>query len=431
MSLGDRLQQTAVSMGLSEEPIARRIGIEQPFTYHLSKPEISALAITNGYYDIAEHTHPLYRPPDRKDKETLKEAQTALNERMSEQIRVMGMDKGEMTSYAASLGLADAVKGMDAVEMAKVILSRGVSKEEYDEMVESRQQARIENLAQKWTEVEKFGARLPEARKAYRKDLQKKGLTKDRVLATVIALMDESLMRIGSDESATGQLSMSGKQTFGASTLSPDMLDQDKLRNEGVAEFDFIGKKQIVQSKRIEDEDVLDVLIEILDDVWGPGKPGCKGKGGKKLFCYEDGDKYVPITDKEVRKYLDKIAGTTHTHFFRFWHGTNIVKDAMKECRSYSDAVSDASIALGHMRTNPKTGEMVPDTGNTAQKSYIDPKVILRYGAGRGERLPVYCDVRDMIEKEGKEDTSGWGREDIIGYLKEHPKSKAWERFLD
>jgi len=421
----EQLAKTAAGLGIPGEPIIDEVKEQRNFAYQLDRPEILANAEFLGYYDIARLVNPLLKLKG-EEKLSAREAQDAYYERLEENLTLFDMTPDQMIKVGVKRGIPKKeLQGRGPAEMANIILSGGVPREEYEAMVQEAEQEQVENIAQKWEDVEKFGKELAKTRTKYEKDLKKKGLPRSKILATVVGLMDKSLMRIGGEKSA----GRSADPTFGASTLSPENLTLDKKSK--TAEFDYIGKKQVVQEKKIEDKDLFNALAEIYDTLWSDGKQCVDERGNKRLFCYLERGKPIPIKDSDVREYLNSIAGTTHTHFFRFWHGTNMVRDAVeKEGIPYSEAVARASKALGHMRTNRKTGEMEPDTGATAQKSYINPDVIAKYGKGRAERVPVYKATREAIASEAKVDTSDWDRGMIVEYLRANPKSKAWSEFL-
>jgi len=423
----DNLKKAAKKTNLSIQSIFDELEEQKRYAFLLNRPEIKAMAEQLGYFELARVMNPLLRSKEEIAL-TPVEAREKYDELLTDNIDLIDINKKQLISKAIDLGISKRRANlMSTGELLKTIISENVSKDRYIKLVQEGEDAKIENLAAKWENVEDFGRNLPDARKQYEKSLKKSGLPKDKVLATIVGLIDKTLMRIGGEESSWRE----SDPTYGASTMSPDHLTLDLKKN--TAEFDYTGKKQVQQKKKIDDEELFNALVELVD-VWEDGDGCFDAAGNKRLFCYRQGRKIVPITNEDVRDYLKKIMNDKkmgHPHYFRFWHGTNIVKEAVeKEGMPYTKAVAKASNALGHMRTDPRTGRMVPDVGATAQKSYINPEIIAKYSKGRSERNPVYKEVKKIISKESGKRTSKWDRGKIISYLRDHPQSKAWPVFL-
>lgn len=368
----------------------------------MSKQDIKDRAVELGFYDI-------YEMPGEKEK-----IKTAYVERlqMAEELRTLSDE--DLVSIAKESGIR--VKGPRA-KVEFTILSGGRTPEEVEGLLaeeEVKEEERIERAEAKWEHVTDLAEKLPDIRERYHEDLKQEGLPRDKVLAAVIALIDETKMRIGSERGVEKY------GTFGASTITPGMLSIDNKKK--TVTFNYTGKDSVPQTQEITDP----VLFAAIKELYEENKTECS-----KLFCFVEDGEHVPIEDGMVRQYLKKIAGKEHTpHQFRYLHASQLMEEAIAAGMSYSEAIMQVAMDLGHKRKNPKTGEYETDIkGQTAEKSYILPEIVDMYGKGRTERNPVYFEVNEVINKETKTSKQR-DRGEILDFLREHPKSKAWSAFL-
>lgn len=329
--------------------------------------------------------------------------------------------KSDMLKLAKSKGIT--IKNPQSLTIDDIqfmINSGGYTQKEIEEALRELSQKakqRQTNEELKWEEVQKLGKILPKIRKKYRKDMSKKRVTKDKVAAVVLGLIDEALFRIGNTTSQE-------RGVYGVSTLTPDMVDIDEENK--TLKFRYVGKKEIPQEKEVTDPELFKAFMDVYNY---SKKHPCEIKGEKKLFCYSEGGKSEPLRGEDIRRYLEPF-GIRKPHRFRAYHASRMIEEGIKEGRTYEDVLKDVSAMLGHYKTDSKTGELVPNL-STAEKSYILPSLRMRYGFGRTAANPRYHRVKGIIAKETRKDTSDWGRMDILNYLKKHPKSRAWKEFRD
>lgn len=351
---------------------------------------------------------------------------------VKEHLMFLDMDYDQIYRYVLTLNTKnkDKLQGLDIPGLITVALSGGYTPKEVEQLwgtVAKAEQKTEEKQENTWDEVDLMRRNLGKFREAYSLDLptdERKPLTKENLCATIIALQDMSLIRIGNDSSAAKDLE---HQTIGATTLSPD-----ELMLEGkTAIFDFTAKAkgEYQQVKEIQNPKLL-LALRIITST--PKK--CSRDGRERLFCFKnEKNEWEPVDDGMVRKYLGDLTTKTmgkritRTHNFRRLHGTDITVDGIEnKCLSYYEAIKYSAIALGHFKTNKQTGKQEVDiTAKTAQKSYIDPRVVLKYSNGRGEGRERYCKVsKDIIKG------APLNRADIIAHLRRNPGSKAWDEFL-
>jgi DNA topoisomerase-1 len=212
----------------------------------------------------------------------------------------------------------------------------------------------------KFGRIAAFGRALPRVRRRVAADLALPALSKDKVLAALVRLLETTSMRIGSEEYARANGS------FGLTTLR-----NRHVTVSGTAlRFRFRGKGDRVHEVGVHDRRLARIVAR------------CEALPGQELFQYldEDGEPR-PIDSSDVNAYLRHAAGIPITaKDFRTWTGTLI---AFRELRSRPAP----SIAGVRPRTMVRqSAETVADVlGNTpavSRQSYIAPVVVEAFLAG-------------------------------------------------
>lgn len=154
--------------------------------------------------------------------------------------------------------------------------------------------------AEKFGNLAAFGARLPALRDRVTADLARRGLPRERVLALVARLLDETLIRVGNDASVA-------RDSFGLTTIESRHVD---VEGSAVA-FEFTGKSAVEHHVELRDQQ-LARLIRACDDA-----------DGEQLFCYLEDDRVIDVTSDDVNAYLRSHAGDdVSARDFRTWGGT-------------------------------------------------------------------------------------------------------------
>jgi DNA topoisomerase I len=204
-----------------------------------------------------------------------------------------------------------------------------------------------------------FAAALPAIRKRVRADLRNPVLTRDHLLATVVTLLEKTLIRIGNEEYARAN------HSFGLTTLRDDHV---QIKGRSLT-FHFRAKSGIMQTIEIEDAPLARIVKQ------------CRALPGKTLFQYldEDGERQC-IDSAAVNKYLREITGRSFTaKNFRTWAAT--VRAAIAMCdlpRATSEAAFKRQVVAAIDR-------VASDLGNTravCRKCYIHPGVLEAYRSG-------------------------------------------------
>ena len=206
---------------------------------------------------------------------------------------------------------------------------------------EKRENAKFDGLLE-------FGKALPRLRRRVERDLRKRSLTREAVLAAVVRLLDTQHIRVGNEEYARAN------KSFGATTLRRRHL---KRTGHGLT-MRFAGKHGIVHEVKITDSNLKRICKR------------CQELPGQMLFQYVNGDgEPKPITSGDVNVYIKEATGADFTaKHFRTWSASVIAFDQLLKKRE-------------HARITVKTvvepvAEALGNTPAISRKSYVHPKLL-------------------------------------------------------
>jgi len=208
----------------------------------------------------------------------------------------------------------------------------------------------------KYAHLAEFAAALPALRKKLKSDLKRPGLSRERVMAAIVTLLEETLIRVGNEDYARSNAS------FGLTTLRNRHV---RVKGEALS-FQFKGKSGKLWDLSIRDRRVAKIVAS------------CQELPGQHLFEYRDDQGVVrAVSSSEVNAYLREISGRNITaKDFRTWAGT--VKAAI------GFAGSDASPTKKNVRA--VIAAVAAELGNTVaicRRCYIHPAVIAAFEAGQ------------------------------------------------
>ena len=202
-----------------------------------------------------------------------------------------------------------------------------------------------------------FGRLLPGIRRRVAADLRRPGLPRDKILATVVRLLEATLIRIGNEEYARTN------ESFGLTTLR----DRHVKVQGATLRFEFRGKSGIRHNVDITDRRLARIVKQSQD------------LPGYELFQYLDeaGERHT-ITSSDVNGYLQRIAGQEFTaKDFRTWAGTVLAARALKEyeehCQSAAQAKRNVAAAIGAVASQ------LGNTKAVCRKCYVHPDVVQAY----------------------------------------------------
>lgn len=201
-----------------------------------------------------------------------------------------------------------------------------------------------------------FARVLPKIRARTRRDLGKRGLPREKVLAAVVRLLEKTLIRVGNDEYAKHN------DSYGLTTLQ----DKHAKVKGGTIQFRFRGKSGV--SHQIElDEPRLAKIVK-----------ACQDLPGHELLQYVDDDGTVhDVGSEDVNEYLHEIAGEELTaKDFRTWAGTVLAAQALEELHSFD---SQAEAKRNVMSAIEAVAERLGNTKAVCRKCYVHPEVLNAY----------------------------------------------------
>jgi DNA topoisomerase I len=212
----------------------------------------------------------------------------------------------------------------------------------------------------KFDRMFEFSRQLPRIRRAVERDMLKRKLPREKVLATVVRLLEKTLIRVGNAEYAKEN------QSFGLTTLRADHVTVKGAEMR----FSFRGKSGVVRQVSISDRRIARIVQR------------CQVLPGEELFQYVDdqGEPQV-IGSGDINAYLRKITGRDITaKDFRTWAGTMLAAVALADegpVRNKRNAKANILKAVD------KVAERLGNTRVVCQKYYVHPRVFHAYMKGK------------------------------------------------
>jgi DNA topoisomerase I len=205
-----------------------------------------------------------------------------------------------------------------------------------------------------------FGRILPTIRRRVAADLRRSGMPREKVLATVVRLLEATLIRVGNDEYATANGS------FGLTTLHNRHA---KVSGHTIT-FGFSGKSGKKHRIDVQDRTLAQLVRR------------CQELPGQELFCYIDNEGTVrDVTSDDVNGYLREVAGAEFSaKDFRTWAGTVLAATALREL----GPIQSQRQAKRHMlRAIEAVAQMLGNTPTICRRCYIHPDIFDSYLAGQ------------------------------------------------
>jgi DNA topoisomerase-1 len=211
----------------------------------------------------------------------------------------------------------------------------------------------------KYDRMMAFGRSLSRIRESINRDLAAPGLSRHKVLAVVVQLLERSLIRVGNDEYARNN------HSFGLTT----MRDRHVALNGSIIEFQFRGKSGIRHKIALHDRRLARIVRR------------CQELPGQELFQYVDEDGTIQDVDSaDVNEYLREITGSDFTaKDFRTWAGTVLAAMALQEFESFD---SKAQAKKNVVRAIERVAERLGNTPTVCRKCYIHPALLDAYQDG-------------------------------------------------
>jgi len=208
----------------------------------------------------------------------------------------------------------------------------------------------------KYERVMDFARALPGIRRQLRRDLRRDGLCREKVLATVVRLLEISLIRVGNEEYARDN------KSYGLTT----MKNRHATVRGAKIKFQFRGKSGKDHVVEVEDRRVARIVR------------ACQDLPGQDLFqCVDDGGQKHHVGSGDVNDYLREITGRDFTaKDFRTWAGTIYTAS---ELRRLGPVDSEAGLKKNVVAAVKATAQSLGNTPAVCRKSYIHPAIIEAY----------------------------------------------------
>jgi DNA topoisomerase I len=201
-----------------------------------------------------------------------------------------------------------------------------------------------------------FARTLPMIRRKTREHLRRPGLPREKVLATVVQLLEKTLIRVGNDEYARTN------RSYGLTTLRDGHVDVKGQR----VRFAFRGKSGVEHEIDLNDRRLARIVKQ------------CRDLPGYDLFQYvdENGVRQT-VGSEEVNAYLKEITGQDLTSKdFRTWAGTVLAAQLLRE---YDAFTSDTQAKKNIVSAIEMVAKKLGNTKAVCRKCYIHPAVLDAY----------------------------------------------------
>jgi len=217
----------------------------------------------------------------------------------------------------------------------------------------------------KFERMEAFGAALPRLRRCLRRDLAGTGVTRERVLAAIVSLLDSTRIRVGNDEYARTNGS------FGLTTLRNRHV---RFVRDGRLRFCFRGKGGLEHEVVVDDRRLASIVRR------------CHELPGQRLFQYlDDSGERHPVDSGQVNEYLRQAMGADFTaKDFRTWGATLLAVELLAKLpRPDLDTERAAKACI--VDVVKQVAMELRNTPAVCRNSYINPAVFDAWRSGKLE----------------------------------------------
>jgi DNA topoisomerase-1 len=228
-----------------------------------------------------------------------------------------------------------------------------------------------------------FSEILPLLRERVERDLRADDLSRRQILATVIRLLDRTLIRVGNDEYAREN------RSFGLTTLRRRHVEIDGT----LLRFSFRGKSGVEHSVALTDRRLARIIQR------------CQDLAGTEMFQYLDAaGKRQAISSDDVNARLQEITGRHVTaKDFRTWGGTMHAAIAL---HAMGPAATQREAERNIVRAIDGVSERLGNTRAVCRKYYVHPALLEAYLEGRTAKLPLANAEPPELPRRGKREAA-------------------------
>ena len=204
-----------------------------------------------------------------------------------------------------------------------------------------------------------FAAALPTIREKTEADLRRQGLPREKVLATIVRLLEKTMIRVGNDEYARDN------DSYGLTTMQDEHAEVSSRR----ITFRYRGKSGREHETTLEDPRLARIVRR------------CQELPGQELLQYTDEDGTVrDIDSADVNTYLREITGEPFSaKDFRTWAGTVLACMALQEFELFA---SETEAKRNVVNAVKRVAERLGNTPAVCRSSYIHPEILSAYMDG-------------------------------------------------
>ncbi|XVN19446.1 DNA topoisomerase IB [Pseudomonas corrugata] len=230
--------------------------------------------------------------------------------------------------------------------------------------------------ADKYSRMLEFGRTLPRLRKRLETILATPGFSRDKVMATVITLLDVTLIRVGNSQYAREN------RSYGLTTLRSKHVE---INGSAIA-FQFGGKSGVEHQITVKDRRLARIIKR------------CQEMPGQNLFQYldENGERHA-ISSSDINAYLKTLTGAEFTaKDYRTWAGSAAALAGLRTLRWETETEAKKHVAEMVRQVARQLG----NTPTVCRKCYIHPAVLEGFLLGTLKQLPKPRARKGLSEEE-------------------------------
>jgi DNA topoisomerase-1 len=261
--------------------------------------------------------------------------------------------------------------------------------------VRGRKQYRYHDLwrerrdRQKFDSMTTFARSLPKLRERVESDLRKRSVSRERVLACAVRLLDRGFFRIGSEGYAEEN------DTYGLATMRKRhvTVSGDSI----VFDYEAKGGKRRVQT--VGDRRISSLVKKLR----------ARRGGGHELLAFRNGDSWRDVRSTDINDYIKETLGQDHSaKDFRTWNATVLAAVVLAASARERDLSTKGGRARAKRDAVKQVARYLGNTPAVCRASYIDPRIFDRFDGGVTvggvfERLPEdpadWPEIQEPIEK--------------------------------
>lgn len=220
----------------------------------------------------------------------------------------------------------------------------------------------------KYERLAVFASVLPTIRRCVEDDLGRQGMPREKILATIVRLMETTFIRVGNEEYARGN------HSYGLTTMRTKHVDV----SGNTVHFEFPGKSGVKHSIDLHDRRLARIVRR------------CHDLPGYELFQYvdESGERHS-VDSADVNDYLRAIAGDNFTaKDFRTWAGSVLACSLLRQLEPFT---SDTQAKKNLVAAIKDVARQLGNTPAVCRKCYVHPVILEHYLGGRIAQSSQEC----------------------------------------